>query len=137
MLLGVTRDDGKRRPAIFKAYDFTKGETDIVDQKMSSLSCKAKSARWKMVAFYYILDSACVNSTTLLALRNKQDPRKLISFDTGFELATALVRPHILRRPKNGIENQSIHRLKTKNYNREMGKIIQKTEFTPPLQSGR
>ena len=30
-----------------------------------------------------------------------------------------------------GIENQSIHRLKTKNYNREFGKIIQKTEFTP------
>ena len=29
------------------------------------------------------------------------------------------------------IENQSIHRLKTKNYNREFGKIIQKTEFTP------
>ena len=79
MLLGVTRDDGKRKFAIFKAYDFTKGGTDIVDQKMSSLSCKAK---WKMVAFYYILDSARVNSTTLLALKNKQDPRKLNSFDT-------------------------------------------------------
>ena len=76
MLLGVTRADGKRKSAIFK------GGTDIVDQKMSSLSCKAKSARWKMVAFYYILDSARVNSTTLLALKNKQDPRKLSSFDT-------------------------------------------------------
>ena len=82
MLLGVTRDDGKGKPAIFKAYDFTKDGTDIVDQKMSSLSWKAKSARWKMVAFYYILDSARVNSTTLLALKNKQDPRKLNYFDT-------------------------------------------------------
>ena len=30
-----------------------------------------------------------------------------------------------------GIENQSIHRLKTKNYNREIGKRIQKTELCP------
>ena len=97
VLLGDTRDDGKRKPAIFKAYDF-KGGTNIVDQKMPSLSCKAKSARGKMVVFYYILDSARVISTTLLALKNKQDPRKLNSFDTEFELATALVRPHILRK---------------------------------------
>ena len=37
----------------------------------------------------------------------------------------------ICRGGGGGIENQSIHRLKTKNYNREFGKIIQKTEFTP------
>ena len=82
VLLGVIRDDGKRKPAIFKAHDFTKGRADIVDQKMSSLSCKAKSARWKMVAFYYILD-------------------------TGFELATALLRPH-----GNKMGDGSIHRPK-------------------------
>ena len=64
-----------------------------------------------MVAFYYILDSARVNSTTLLALRNKQDARKLNSFDTGFELATALVRPHILRRPKNGLQKNNLNKI--------------------------
>ena len=64
-----------------------------------------------MVAFYYILDSARVNSTTLLALKNKQDPRRLNSFDTGFELATALVRPHILRQPKNGLQKNILNKI--------------------------
>ena len=31
-LQGVTIDDGKKKPAIIKFYDFTKGGTDIVDQ---------------------------------------------------------------------------------------------------------
>ena len=60
-----------------------------------------------MVAFYYILDSARVNSTTLLALKNKQDPHKLNSFDTGFELATALVRPHT----KNGLQKNILNKI--------------------------
>ena len=42
-LHGVTRDDKKKKPAIFKLYDFTKGGTDVVDQRMASYSCKAKS----------------------------------------------------------------------------------------------
>ena len=31
-LNGITRDDNKRKPGIYKFYDFTKGGTDIVDQ---------------------------------------------------------------------------------------------------------
>ena len=30
--VGVTRDDGKVKPAAIKVYDFTKGGTDIMDQ---------------------------------------------------------------------------------------------------------
>ena len=33
-LLGVTKDDNKFKPAIYKHYDFTKGGTDIVDQRV-------------------------------------------------------------------------------------------------------
>ena len=50
-LLGKTKDDGKNKPALYKLYDFTKGGTDIVDQKIGSYTCKAKSSKWKMVAF--------------------------------------------------------------------------------------
>ena len=32
-MLRVTKDDGKEKPALYKLYDFTKGGTDIVDQK--------------------------------------------------------------------------------------------------------
>ena len=31
-LLGTTKDDGKKKPAIYQLYDFTKGGTDVVDQ---------------------------------------------------------------------------------------------------------
>ena len=57
-LLGITRDDEKKNPALYKFYDFTKGGTDIVDQKIGSYTCKAKSPKWKMVALYYILDTS-------------------------------------------------------------------------------
>ena len=33
------------------------------------------------------------------------------SFDTGFELATALVRPHILRQPKNGLQKNILNKI--------------------------
>ena len=48
-IMGVTRDDGKRKPAIIKFYDFTKGGTDIVDQKMSKYSTKSTTPKWTMV----------------------------------------------------------------------------------------
>ena len=32
-LLGITKDDGKKKPALYKLYDFTKGGTDECDQR--------------------------------------------------------------------------------------------------------
>lgn len=34
-LLGVTKDDQQKKPAIYKLYDFTKGGTDIIDQRIN------------------------------------------------------------------------------------------------------
>ena len=82
--LGVTKDDGKEKPALYKLYDFTKGGTDIVDQNISYYTSKAKSVKWKMVAFYFMLDTARVNSQTILALKEKKDARKTNSFEIGF-----------------------------------------------------
>ena len=69
-LRGVTRDDGKGKPGIYKLYDFTKGGTDVIDQRMGSYTCKAKSRKWTLVALSYILDQARVNSGTIWSLNN-------------------------------------------------------------------
>ena len=61
-ILGTTIDDNKKKAALYKLYDFTKGGTDIVDQRMGFNTCKVKSHKWSMVAFAYILDTARVNS---------------------------------------------------------------------------
>ena len=50
-LLATTKDDNKNKPAIYKLYDFSKGETDIIDQRMGFYSCTSKSKRWTMNAF--------------------------------------------------------------------------------------
>ena len=63
-ILGVTKDDEKQKPALYKLYDFTKGGTDIVDQKMGTYTVKSKSRKWTMVAFSYLLDTIRVSSRT-------------------------------------------------------------------------
>ena len=55
-LLGVTKDDKKFKPAIYKLYDFAKGGTDIVDQRVGFYSCKSKMPRWTMAALFFLLD---------------------------------------------------------------------------------
>ena len=102
-LLGVTKDDQKKKPALYKFYDFTKGGTDIVDQNMGSYTVKPKCRRWVMVAISYLLDTIRVNSSTVLALNKKVDPKKVVSFDNGYLLAKQLVMPQILRRNRNGL----------------------------------
>jgi hypothetical protein len=94
-VLGVTRDDGKSKPAMLKLYDFTKGGTDIVDQRMGSYSTNTKSRKWTMTALCYILDTARVNSQTLWSLNNLKNPIKVNSFDYGYELCMALIVPQI------------------------------------------
>ena len=57
-LKGVTKDDSKTKPAVYKLYDFTKGGMDIIDQRMGAYTSKIKSLQWTMVALAYILDMA-------------------------------------------------------------------------------
>ena len=53
-LLGVTTDENIRKPAILKLYDFTKGGTDVVEQKIGTYTVKSKSRKWTLVAFSYL-----------------------------------------------------------------------------------
>ena len=61
-LLGITIDDKKQKPAIIKLHDFTKHETDIIDQKMGFYSVKTKSRQWTTVSLAYLLDTIRVNA---------------------------------------------------------------------------
>jgi len=89
-IFGVSKDDQKHKPAIYKFYDFTKGGTDIVDQRIGYYTAKAKSRRWTMTSFAYVLDTCRVNASTILALNNAKDPRMQASFDFGMDLVMAL-----------------------------------------------
>ena len=97
-LLATTKDDGKEKPALLKFYDFSKGGTDIVDQRIGMYTVNSKSRRWTMAAFAYILDTVRVNSQTMKAINSQTDPRKSNSFLFGWELVLALVTPHIITR---------------------------------------
>lgn len=91
----VTQDNGKRKPQIYKFYDFTKGGTDIVDQKASQFSRKSKYLKWEMTAFFYIFDTTRMNASTMFALKQRNNLCKMNSFDVGFDLALSLVIPEI------------------------------------------
>ena len=102
-LLGTTIDDERKKPALIKLYDFTKGGTDIVDQKIGFYTTKTKSRRWTMTAFSYLLDTIRVNAGTIYALNNAEDPRKVHSLDFIFRLGESLIMPEISRRPREGL----------------------------------
>ena len=72
-LHGKKIDNDKEKPQIIKFYDFTKGETDIVDQLNDYYTTKSKSCRWVMVALSYMLDTARVNGKTVWCLKNDSD----------------------------------------------------------------
>ena len=86
-LFATTKNDNKSKSAIYTLYDFSKGRTDIIDQKMGFYSCKSKSKRWTMKAFLYVLDTCQVNPSTIYAINNDLQPRNIKSLDFGFELA--------------------------------------------------
>ena len=102
-LLGTTKDDEKDKPALYKLYDFMKGGTDIIVQRMWFYSLKLKSRRWTITAFCYVLDMARVNAFIVMLMNQKKDPKKIDSFQFGYALVDALVKPFILIRSTNGL----------------------------------
>lgn len=47
----VTKEHGKQKLAIIRFYDYTQGETDIVDQKMANYYVKPKSQNEPLLPF--------------------------------------------------------------------------------------
>ena len=102
-LMGITRDDGKLKPAIVKFYDLTKGGTDAMDHKISKYSCKLLTHRWTMIHFFFLMDIICYNAMVLHAIKHKKPFRKSNSFEIGWELVLVLVRPFMAARPTVGL----------------------------------
>ena len=102
-ILGVSKNP-KKKPAIYKLYDYTKGGTDIIDQRMGTYSCHTKSRRWTMAAFSYVLVTCRVNASTVFALNKGQDPRKQKSFNFVLDLASELILPQIKERRLTGLQ---------------------------------
>ena len=111
-ILGTTKDE-KCKPAILKFYDFTKGGTDIVDQRISMYTVNTKSRRWTMAAFAYILDTMRVNAQTLFSFKENINPRDMNSFSFGWELVLQLVKPHIISRKNscNGLQSNIMKKI--------------------------
>ena len=76
-ILGVTKDDGLKKPAIYKFYDFTKGGTDIVDQRSDKYTTSTKNRRWSIKTWEYMLDVTRVNSQTIHSLNHGLAPSEV------------------------------------------------------------
>ena len=105
---GVTMDDNTKKPALFKLYDYTKTGTDLMDQRMArrKYSTKAKSNKWTMVGFYYLLDTARINAQTVWSLNNGLNPRTSKSYEFGMMIAKSLILPMVMTRSLNGLSGK-------------------------------
>ena len=101
-ILGVTKDD-KKMPAIIKFYDFTKGGTDIVDQRIGNYSTKSKTKKWIKVVFFYTLDTTRNNALTIYCLNMGIIPRSYDSYVFGMDLVKGLITPFIESRSLEGL----------------------------------
>ena len=81
-ILGTT-EDKMSKPAIIKFYDYTKGGTDIVDQRIGNYTTKPKVKKWILVVFFYILDTTCINAQTIYCQNNDIYPRDYKSYEFG------------------------------------------------------
>lgn len=100
-IYGITKDDNKRKPAVVKLYDFTKGGLDIVDQRIDNFTVKAKTKQWTICALAYMLDTARVNAQTVRSLNNNVSPRLSRTFELIYTMGKSMVLPMILRRMQN------------------------------------
>ena len=75
--MGSNMEDDKKKPVAIKVYDFTKGGTDICDQRSGSYAVSVGSRRWTVKVFSYILDITRVNFQTVYRLNNGLNPSSL------------------------------------------------------------
>ena len=68
-MLGVTKVDGKKKSAIIRFYDWTKSDTDIIAQRISTYIAKPKLSKWAIHEFSYILHVASKNAPTVAILK--------------------------------------------------------------------
>ena len=108
-ILGVTKDDNKKEPAMYKLYDFTKGETDIVDQKLGNILKKRKVENGQgRIVLSYLLDT---NASKLVVSNTIKDPKTAKFYQFGTDLVTRLVMPQIERRNISGVSSAVLNKM--------------------------
>ena len=89
--------DDKKKPAAFKVYDFTKGGTDIMDQRMDVYTTATKTRRWPRKGLDFVLDVTRVNSQSVYSLNIGKNPRTGVD-SMKFGWAKSLILPYMIRR---------------------------------------
>ena len=95
--LGVTKDS-KKKPAISKLYDYTKGGVDIFDQRLGMWTSNSKHPKWPLVVFSYVLDSSRICGASIFCLANGLEPRNVDTKQYLYNLSMALILPHVYER---------------------------------------
>ena len=109
--LGVIKDE-KAKPQIIKFYDFTKGGTDIVDQRSVSFTTSTKTKKWTRKTLSFMLDTTRVNSQTIHSLNNDVHPRSSDSAAFAYNLGLSLIRPHLeIRKSTNGLQSHVLDKI--------------------------
>ena len=73
--IGKTMDGKHEKPTILKLYDFSKDGTDIVDQKTSYYSFNTKTARWPVIVFTNMLNTARVSAQSTFSHNNNRNKK--------------------------------------------------------------
>lgn len=103
-------NDAKRKPEIISYYNKTKGGVDLMDQMVSTYTCKRQSKRWPMTFFFNMIDVAALNAYIVFTQEHPNyntgttHKRRLFLKD----LAKELVMPHMQRRSTNPNLRQSV-----------------------------
>ena len=80
-----------------KVYDFSKGGTDISNQRCGSFTSATKTRRWPTKMLEYVLDVTRVNAQSVYCLNTGKDPNSgLDSFRFDRDLALSLVKPNMV-----------------------------------------
>lgn len=88
--------DSRKKPNTIVFYDKTKGGVDIVDHRIGKYTTKAKSPRWPLNTFAFVLDTSIVNASTIFQELFPND--KVSSREFMWDLAKQLILPHMQRR---------------------------------------
>ena len=88
---------------------FLQEGTDIMDQRCDVNTTTSKTRKWTKKIFFFTLDNVRVNSQTVFFLNQGKDPRKQDTWKLGWDLAMALIMPHMRkRRVSSGLSEKMI-----------------------------
>ena len=69
-MIAITPDDCKQNLQIYKVYDFTKGEADILTNKPNFTRVNQKAVAALYLFFSYVVDTSRVNASTVWSRSN-------------------------------------------------------------------